>query len=133
MAKHVTTEPRSLNEAIEYFDEKYKNIKTKSDEYKYFSELSYFIDDQHKKIQKLNLNDRNWSVKLVSHSRYHFLILMPGGFQNDPLTFQQIAALKRYSEYVLENKSTMNSLFQTRYLLIYIIIVVCIVYLANYS
>lgn len=129
----MTTEPRSLNEAIEYFDEKYKNIKTKSDEYNYFSELSYFIDNQHIGIQKLNLNDRNWSVKLVSDSRYHFLILMPGGFQNDPLTFQQIAALKRYSEYVLENKSTINSLFQIRYLLIYIIIVVCIVYLANYS
>ena len=59
MAKHMTTEPRSLNEAIEYFDEKYKNIKIKSDEYNYFSELSYFISDQHKKIQNLNLNDRN--------------------------------------------------------------------------
>lgn len=133
MAKHETVEERSLDEAIEYFEKKYKNIKTKSDEYNYFSDLSYFISNQHKKIQNLNLNDRNWGVKLVSDSRYHFLILMPGGFQNDPLTFQQIAALKRYSEYVLENKSTMNSLFQIRYLLIYIIIVVCIVYLANYS
>ena len=131
MAKHVTTEPRSLNEAIEYFDEKYKNIKIKSDEYKYFSELSYFIDGQHIEIQKLNLNDRNWSVRLVSHSRYHLLILMPGGFQNDPLTFQQIAALKRYSEYVLENKSTMNSFYKNRYFLIYLIIFLSVIFLAN--
>ena len=133
MAKHKTVEERSLDEAIEYFEKKYKNIKTKSDEYNYFSELSYFISDQHKKIQNLNLNDCNWGVRLVSGTKYKFMITIPKAFQNDPLTFQQIAALKRYSEYVLENKSTINSLFEIRYLLIYIIIVICIVFLANYS
>lgn len=131
MAKHETVEERSLDEAIEYFDEKYKNIKTKSEEYNYFSELSYFISDQHKKIQNLNLNDRNWGVKLVSDTKYRFMITIPGAFQNDPLTFQQIAALKRYSEYVLENKSTMNSVYKNKYFLIYIIIFFSIIFLAN--
>lgn len=131
MAKHETVEERSLDEAIEYFDEKYKNIKTKSEEYNYFSELSYFISDQHKKIQNLNLNDRNWGVKLVSDTKYRFMITIPGAFQNAPLTFQQIAALKRYSEYVLENKSTMNSVYKNKYFLIYIIIFFSIIFLAN--
>lgn len=129
MAKHETVEERSLDEAIEYFEKKYKNIKTKSDEYNYFSELSYFISDQHKKIQNLNLNDRNWGVKLVSGTKYRFVITIPGAFQNDPLTFQQIAALKRYSEYVLENKSTMNSLYKNKYFLIYLIIFFSIILL----
>ncbi|WP_066869553.1 hypothetical protein [Clostridium mediterraneense] len=131
MTKHETVEERSLDEAIEYFEKKYKNIKTKSDEYNYFSELSYFISDQHKKIQNLNLNDRNWCVRLVSGTKYKFMITIPEVFQNAPLTFQQIAALKRYSEYVLENKSTINLLYKNGYFLIYIIIVVCIVFLAN--
>ena len=129
MAKHETVEERSLDEAIEYFEKKHKNIKTKSDEYNYFSELSYFISDQHKKIQNLNLNDRNWCVRLVSGTKYKFMITIPEAFQNDPLTFQQIAALKRYSEYVLENKSTMNSLYKNRYFLIYLIIFFSVIFL----
>lgn len=129
MANHETVEEINLDEAIEYFEEKYKNIKTKSDEYKYFSELSYFIGDQHKQIQNLDFNERNWSARLISGSKYKFLIWKQGEGLNHPLTLQQISILKKYSRYILENKSTINSLYKNRYFLIYLSIFFSIILL----
>ncbi len=114
---NVTVETKSLGEAIEYFEKKYKNIKIKSDEYEYFSELSYFIGDNHTEIQNLDLNNHNWDVRLINHSRYKFLIWPKVKGNNRSLTLQEIVILKKYSSYVLENKSTMNSLYKNRYFL----------------
>lgn len=129
MATNNIVETKSLEEAIEYFEKKYKNIATKSDKYEYFSELSYFIGDNHTEIQNLNLNNHNWDVRLINRRRYKFLIWPKVKGNNRSLTLQEIAILKKYSSYVLENKSTMNSLYKNRYFLIYLIIFFSIILL----
>ncbi|MGL4990998.1 MAG: hypothetical protein ACRCYE_14970 [Sarcina sp.] len=135
----------SLDEALNYFENAYKNIQTKQDLKKYNNELNEFINGNIEIIEKLRSKIWGIVVVKVNYKQYtltfqsndfHHLEKLSYLEQNGnrtiwiPVTSIQIFKLEKLCDYLVEaKKSSLIIPFKVKGLSLYLIIFIIVIFL----